>query len=238
MILENVGMLICDSPRSRAYLQIMAKNDYMPKVALIMRKKEDAPKRFNLSSNDEKETLFDLNETLTETLNKIKVPYEFCNTKDPNDGRVVEKLKSKKEKYFIYSGPGGVVLRKEILNTKKRFIHVHSGWIPEYKGSTTIYYSILKEGRCGVSAFFMDEKLDSGTVIKRRWFEKPGAGVNTDYYYDSLIRAALLKDILGEYSMSGKFPEEKLDTEKYGETYFIIHPVLKNISILECRLKA
>ena len=31
-----------------------------------------------------------------------------------------------------------------MLNIDKTFIHVHGGSLPEYKGSTTFYYSILK----------------------------------------------------------------------------------------------
>ena len=236
MILENLGMLICDSLRTRAYLQVMARNQYIPKSVLIMEEMGAAPKRFDVSFNPEAEHLFDPHETLLETLEKMNVPYEFCGTRNPNDASVIEKLKAKEEKYFIYSGPGGIILKKDILSSGKEFIHIHSGWLPEYKGSTTIYYSILKERRCSASAFFMNEEIDSGSIIKRKWFKKPKPGINTDYHYDPAIRATLLKDILSDYSLSGGFSKENVNVGEKGETYFIIHPVLKNIAILDCQL--
>jgi len=235
MILEKLGMLVCDSLRTRAYLQTMAKNQYIPKVVLIMEEIEAAPRRFEVSFNREMENLFNSHETVLETLEKVNVPYEICGTRNPNDAIVIEKIKAREEKYFIYSGPGGVILKKEILSLNKEFIHIHSGWLPEYKGSTTAYYSILKERQCSASAFFMNEELDAGRIIKRKWFKKPAPGIDTDYYYDPAIRAMLLKDVLNDYSSSGRFPEESINTREKGETYFIIHPVLKNIAILDCQ---
>ena len=43
-------------------------------------------------------------------------------------------------------------------------MHSHTGKLPDYKGSTTVYYSLLKEGKIWWH-FFLNEKL-----IKADWF--------------------------------------------------------------------
>ena len=56
-------------------------------------------------------------------------------------------LKNSKSKLFLvslYPGKKGVIKDQSLLK-KKFFLHSHSGKLPEYKGSTTIYYSLLKE---------------------------------------------------------------------------------------------
>ena len=56
------------------------------------------------------------------------------------------KLKEAGPEIIIYSGYGGVILKEKVLSQGKKFLHVHGGFLPQYKGSTTNYYSILNEG--------------------------------------------------------------------------------------------
>ena len=118
-----------------------------------------------------------------------------------------------------------------------KFIHIHPGIVPEYKGSTPIYYSILKEDKCGATAFFMNEEIDSGEIIMQKEFDMPLPDEDIDYYYDCTMRATLLKDILDIYVTKDEFPKEALLRHVNEEAYFIIHPVLKHIAILKCQIK-
>ena len=180
-----------------------------------------------------KSQIFDFDEPITVTLDNSEIEYEICPSKDVNSAEVIERLKARPEKYFVYSGVGGAILRKDILCLGKMFLHIHPGIVPDYKGSTTIYYSILEEDNCGASAFFLDENIDTGALIRMKEFAKPIDGEIIDYIYDPYIRSDLLLEVIREYVNKGKFIQEQQKAEA-GETYFIIHPVLKHIAILSC----
>ena len=49
------------------------------------------------------------------------------------------------------------------LNIEKKFLHVHGGYLPDYKGSTTNYYSLINENTIGASAIFL---TTSGTTTE------------------------------------------------------------------------
>ena len=145
---------------------------------------------------------------------------------------MVESIHQRSESTFIYSGFGGVLLRKNILSTGKYFLHVHGGYLPDYKGSTTNYYSLIVENTLGASSIFMNEEIDSGPVLRRQKFPPPLNGKKIDHIYDSGARAKVLVDTLRNYVNFGRW-EFELPANTGGETYYIIHPVLKHIAILD-----
>ena len=56
-------------------------------------------------------------------------------------------------RYYIYSGYPGVIIRDEEILKKKKIVHFHPGKLPDFKGSTTIYYSVLKERKYFVAHY-------------------------------------------------------------------------------------
>ena len=88
---------------------------------------------------------------------------------------------------------------------------------------------MIDEGKCGVSAFIMDEGIDTGSIIYQKEFSVPNHEF-IDEVYDSHIRSETLLDVLNMNLLesSAHVPQ---DPSK-GETYYIIHPVLKHIAIL------
>jgi methionyl-tRNA formyltransferase len=247
MILEDIGMLLVSSPRSKAYLQMLLRHGFKPSYVIIM---DDGSNRIspgqlpsdrgmnrpgNQSEAIQKATKepFDLEEPLIETLSNAGVEFGICRSMDVNSEIVIDEVRKRPEKYFVYSGLGGVILREGILNTGKRFLHVHPGRVPDFRGSTTVYYSILEEDRCGASAFFFDRNIDTGDLIMIKEYPKPVDGTLIDYVYDPYVRADLLVESIRRYVDKGTFGEKKQENDG-GETYYIIHPVLKHIAILSC----
>ena len=55
-----------------------------------------------------------------------------------------------------------------------------------------------------------------------------------DYDFDPRIRAELLCDVIELYSQRGHFNTAMQDNEN-GETYYIIHPVLRHIAKLSLK---
>lgn len=232
MSLKNIGFLAVHSNRSKIYLQMMCERNLAPSYTIIMHEKENRTfeEKF-LTDKRSKHKGYDLNESLETTLKKYNLSCETVSAKDPNDHKVVTAVAHSEPQIIVYSGPGGVILKNEILGTGKNLLHIHSGVVPQYRGSTTSYYSLINEGTCGASAFFMNNNIDDGPLIRTRTFPPPEDRTNIDVFYDSYIRATLLCDILNEFERTGQM-ETKPQSGENAETYFIIHPVLKHVAIL------
>jgi methionyl-tRNA formyltransferase len=133
---------------------------------------------------------------------------------------------------MIYSGPGGTILRKDILSAGPKFIHVHPGWLPDFKGSTTIYYSMLINSEVGASVIFFEEGIDEGPVLFQRKYKITERDIDFDYVLDPLVRTKTLI----EFFRKGELNHEI--QEKGGNTYFIIHPLLKHCAIISHKSKS
>jgi methionyl-tRNA formyltransferase len=125
--------------------------------------------------------------------------------------------------YIIYSGPAGVILRDEILNAGKVFIHAHPGLLPEFKGSTTVYYSMLLKREIGCSVFAMNREIDCGEILLMKTFPVPMVPVDFDMVVDPLVRAETLLEWLASEDLT------KISNGT-GNTFYIIHPVLKHLA--------
>ena len=121
-------------------------------------------------------------------------------------------------------------MKEGLLGLGIPFLHMHSGWLPEYGGSTTLYYSWLTERRCAVTAFFMDLKIDNGPIIQRRRYPTPPPGIDVDHLYDGAIRADMLVRVLSGVFRDGRF--STVSGNGKTRTYYVIHPVLKHLALL------
>jgi len=223
------GIILTPDERSKAYIQKISNNDiFLDEILFLNDNRKE--KKFSFSEIEKsKEYNFDISESVKETLEKNNLKYTEFNFVDINNPQLVNFLKKSKIDCYFFSGGG--ILKKEILNTGCKFVHFHPGFVPNYRGSTCFYYSILNENNCGVTAYFMDEKLDSGDIIFQKIFPKP-IHFFLDDIFDPHIRSETLLIVLKQNLLEkSTFQKQNLDS---GETYFIIHPVLKHISILSC----
>lgn len=242
-------MLAVSSQRSKMYLQKLVFNNLCPSVIILMengsqqvlpgqRKSDiqgmDECSETEVQANSADSFQFRPDEPLEQTIQNAHIRCRICLTRDVNSSIVIQSLKECSEEVFIYAGAGGAILQKDILSTGKKFLHIHPGQLPEYRGSTTIYYSILKETKCVASGIFLNKKIDAGPLIASKDFPHPKGKEDIDYSYDPRIRSELLIDILREYTKTGawNYLQPKQDS---GELYYIIHPVLKHLAILKCR---
>lgn len=214
-------MLCTANRRSRYYLSALLKNGFLPAFLLIL----DNPSRTTTPG----QTASDSTLYLVDFAREHGIPHEIIKSLDINGAEVVKNIRSRPEIYFIYSGPGGAILRDEVLSLGKKFIHVHPGQVPGFKGSTTIYYQILTEGHCSASAIFMEKKIDSGPLLAVQDFPCPGRSEDWDYDYDPRIRSEVLLKLIKDYAKTGTFREMKKEELK-SETYYIAHPVIRHIA--------
>jgi methionyl-tRNA formyltransferase len=239
MILSEVGMLAAATNRTRLYLQRLVKNKLLPALVLLM---EDSSQQTSegraVDQMQRKQGIiqyqgdvFDLDLPVRDYLEAEGIPYQVLPSLDPNNPEIVSAVAACSPPVLIYSGPGGAILRKDILSTGKRFLHIHPGFLPGFGGSTTIYYSLIKENHCGVSAIFLTDRIDAGPIIRCEIYPPPEDRTTIDLWYDPFIRSDFLIKVLKEYLKNGKF-ESQPQPDSSGETYYIIHPVLKHIAIL------
>ena len=225
---ENVSLIGADTARTKAYLQVMLQNGYRFSRAYIMthdRARLEQEEAAYVPKEAASE-YFDLNEPVLYTLGRTCTPVTFLDTEDINSvdlGKITEE-------YLVFSGVGGQILKKELFDKGKRFIHVHPGILPQFRGSTTIYYSMIKARSCGASAIFMSPGIDEGEVIAQETFPLPGRSVDVDHVYEPYIRAVVLVKAISGYVQRGEFSAVK-QRQDGANTYYIIHPVLKHIAL-------
>ena len=130
-----------------------------------------APKR----PAPEKYRTFDPEETVVETLERAGLSYEGVAPTSINDPVLVDAVARCPSYYVLFSGGG--ILRKDMLSLHKKFLHIHPGIVPDFKGEIPVHWSILLAGSCGASASFMADGLDEGDVIATRTFDPPEARI-------------------------------------------------------------
>jgi methionyl-tRNA formyltransferase len=230
--LDGVALLAAPTARSQAYLQVLVANDLYPEHVITMGSAESLD--YTDAAGDkiwEGITLPNLGESLTTTCTRAEIPVVACRAQNVNSDEVVLAVREAMPKIVIYSGYGGQIVGEEMLRSGPQFLHAHSGWLPEYRGSTTIYYSLLHGEDPGVTALILDRNIDTGPIVARRRYPKPRAGIDIDRIYDPAIRADLLVQVMSDYVNSGCLVPLEPQAPEKGVNYYVIHPVLKHLAI-------
>ena len=231
-VIKNFAMILAPTYRSKAYLQSMIHCKLLPEAVYIIKseyekRKIRKPKNYKFKKNKH---IFKFlpNKKIEKSLDEVNINYSFLKSKDINSLKNIQILKKSHIRYFIYSGLPKIILKKPILSIGKNFLHIHGGYLPKYHGATAFYHGMLVNGKIGQTAFWMSNLIDSGKVLKRRWYPYYGEN-DIDNVVDPLTRADLLIEILNEYVKKKKFKTYKFyENTNY---YYIIHPILKKIAI-------
>lgn len=246
-ILDEFTMLLVNNNRSKAYLQNLVSNGHTPAEVIVLDSSgvvlpEHTDSDLNIYAATSQKFIrhcpeagisFDEKEHIQTTVKRHGIPYQVLSTLDVNSRQVVDAVKNGLGNYIVYSGPGGTILRKDILSVGKFFLHVHPGWLPDYRGSTTAYYSMLAGDGVGCSVIIMVEAIDEGPIFLRSRFS-PSPETDLDYVLDPAVRTATLVDFFNQNRGSTPVPVE-WEKEVCSELFFIIHPLLKHLSILSLR---
>lgn len=238
MILTDAAFLAAPSFRSRAYAQAMVQAGLLPSLVLELPGEEpvwQGPGEVRVDlGGPGGEVIFRPNEPARDTLAAAGVPIDDIPTADINTPQAAAMIAGIEADVVIYSGLGGVLLKPPLLNCDKRFLHVHGGFAPAYRGSTAFYYSLLAEGSIGATALWLEPGIDAGPIILRRDI-RPPRGIEIDRVLDPLVRARVLIEVLATRGETGSFPEGTRDSAG-AETYHVIHPVLKHLALWRCGL--
>ncbi|OEJ69560.1 hypothetical protein [Magnetovibrio blakemorei] len=225
-ILEDVVLFGADTARSRAYLSLLLQNGLSPAYCVLLMP-HGAPK----PSTPIETELFDNITPLSDSARMAGIAVIEVDSDDINAPEVVNALAGCPQNVVIFSAPAGALVKEPLFATGKCFLHVHPGKLPQYRGSTTMYYSLLAEDKICVSALILNAQIDQGPVVGMMEAEVPADRALLDLVFDPVIRARLLVRVLARYWEVGNF-QNLPQIENDARTYFIVHPVLKHIAIL------
>jgi methionyl-tRNA formyltransferase len=166
------------------------------------------------------------------TFKKNEWFFKSIDSKDINSEFVLNEIKKMNTDLIIFSGYGGQILNQDHFKSNIPYLHMHPGFLPSERGSTTIYYSILKKKKCSVTAFYMNKEIDAGELICTNHYPIPYKGVNIDYIFDNSIRADCLKTAIDKIHNNVTIKTNEESTE-----YYVIHPLLKHLAILSLKEK-
>jgi len=233
MQLDRVVLLAAHTARSQAYVQALVANDLYPgQVILFGNDRPAEGERNSRLASWQGVDLPDLGESLLQSCKRAGIPVTSCPADDVNAEEIAHCILSFAPRLVIYSGVGGQIVSEHMLGLGPRFLHMHSGWLPRYRGSTTLYYALLEGELPGVTALFLDREIDTGPVVTKRHYPRPPLDIDLDRIYDPAIRADLLVRVMREYARSGVLPAVEHQNPDEGVTYHVIHPVLKHLAIL------
>ena len=100
------------------------------------------------------------------------IPFLIINTKKRGfENLILEIIKKKKISLICLAGYMKIISKKFIREFRKKIINIHPSLLPNYKGLDT-YNRILnnKEKKTGCTIHFINEKLDDGKIINKKFF--------------------------------------------------------------------
>ncbi len=199
-----INLILSNTNRSLIYLQEIIKNNIKIKKIILYSTKKNKLYSFILK-------------------NKLRDKLRFCKTNNINNYNICENLESDHQNYNIVSTyPGEIINNLSLL--KKKLLHCHPGNLPSFKGSTTIYYSILRKKKICVTLFIMSSSIDSGKILYKKFFNNPKNLRDIENNFDEKIRATTLVEFL----KSKKKYKNRFKKDFY-YPYYIAHPIIRHL---------
>lgn len=233
----KIVFLAADTIRSRAYAQAIIRAEIkldhviLYKDSIVRSGQSDYVLGFN-ESDENGLYLFDPSVSLETSLSKLDDKFFTVDCGDVNSKEIISILTTLQADLVIFSGYGGEIVSALLLGLGPKFLHVHSGSLPKFPGSTTIFYEMMIEKKCAASSIFLSNDIDAGEVLVVKNYPLPANNIDIDYIYDPAIRADLLCETLKALKGGDIQLSKQVSDHKIGPNYFVIHPVLKHLSIM------
>ncbi len=231
----DIGFISMPGARALAYMDVFSELNKFPSCIL---------KLSNPHLNKSLTTLKGISQSYIsmkndeETLSKhASIPLYSINASDINDDIVLALIRETGIKTWIFSG-GGIV-KPHFFKAGIRFLHIHPGQLPEVRGSTCFYYSLLCDNTLAATAFFLTEEIDAGEPIFCQHFHinLPNEILNAtymDYVIDPWIRAQTLKRVWQSWpniSDIKKTSSKHKSKAPSPRACYVMHPLLRMMTI-------
>jgi len=103
---------------------------------------------------------------------KLSIPYLIINNnQNLLENKLLIKLKNKKIKLILLAGYMKILSKRFIRTFGKSIINIHPSLLPKFKGLNTFERVLKKkEKKTGCTVHFVNEKLDAGKIILKKFF--------------------------------------------------------------------
>ncbi len=178
-----------------------------------------------------------------EILDEHHLPYERIQVSSLNDPEFIALISNAPQTVALYVEGG--ILRKPVLSTHVRFLHIHPGIVPLVKGSTCMLWSALVYQKVGMSCFYMNEGIDTGDVLLTREYPLPEILLSSRHlepqyaearylaledYLGAAYRADVLRALLKQQPDPALWMPQPQDRSA-GKLYFHPHTLLLNKAV-------
>ena len=124
---------------------------------------------------------------------KKKISYQYCKkiyyfSEKIFCNKIKNNIKLLKEKNFLIGPAFGEIYKKDLIKNLS-LLHCHPGKLPEFKGSCTIYYSILEKSNIYATVFEINDKIDKGRIFYNKKYQIPNFQKTKYDDFDYEIRA-------------------------------------------------
>ena len=230
---QRIVLIGADTPRARAYATSLERSGLGPVEGIFYG--EPSPTKQRAAS--EGQLLGDVwlpffDASVADVFARNGWPCRWLQAEKINNKLCVDALRESGASLAIFAGRGGEIVSAEVLDQGVPVLHMHPGRLPEQRGSTIIYYSILEGKSCAVSALLMDKEIDAGPVVAINAYAIPTSDVDVDVIYDCAIRADTMVKVLHHLRHHRELPSATTSHESAGRLYYVVHPLLKHIALL------
>lgn len=199
-----INLILSETPRSLIYLKQISKHKIKINKIILYTKKLGRVFKFIKKKK----------------LDNLLI---YCRSNNINSNTISKNLKSNKTNINIVSTYAGeIVINPSLI--KQKLLHCHPGNLPDFKGSTTIYYSMILKKKICVSIFIMNKKIDEGKILYKKNFNFPNNLKDIEGSFDNKIRAFALIEYLKNKKISYNYPIKKKILP-----YYIAHPITRQL---------
>ena len=232
----RVVIIGADTARARAYAESLERASLGPVEGLFYGSPmPEREQRKNEGTTIGSLWIPRLGTSVVEIFKRNRWPFKWLATDGINSSQAVDALRDSGAELAIFAGKGGEIVSSNALAQGVPLLHMHPGRLPEQRGSTTIYYSILEGRECAVSAILMAREIDAGPVLAINTYELPGADVDVDVEFDCAIRAETMIEVVRHLRQHGQLPSAQPSAESAGRLYYVVHPLLKHLALLSLK---
>jgi len=235
----DISLLALPSFRTVAYLCAFRELGYYPAELIMLSgsRKNHADMMVEAQAYNYAAQFFDVALDPLEWCGKVGARITLLNENDINETSVVSAVENCVAENILFSASG--IVGSNLLKCGKRFIHVHPGILPDYRGSTCFYYSLLETGEVSSTSFLMTEGLDAGPILASSTFEvnyyiSLSQPLFLDYILDPYIRAHTFKKVL--LSVGANQPlNPRLNPPSVLPACYVMHPLLRVLTTQKLR---
>jgi len=212
----NFSIILSNTTRSLSYLGYFKKYKILPNQIFYLNDNKNLSKTYKtFFIKFSKKYNIDLVKLNSDTVDRVDI---------------IRLLLDSPNKFIIYSGYPGKIIKSKKLIRNKNLLHSHPGKLPNFKGSTTIFYSLIATKKIFCTTFILSEKLDGGQVILINEYATPKKIREINGAYDDKIRSINMVKAIKKIQ-SRKFKKKKVIINSKHKEYSVAHPLIRSIAI-------